>query len=292
MPPASQPHPGDQADRPQASRLRIGDWLLTLLVFFVAGGDAAPHRNEAHYLCRLKHFWDPEWCQGDLFLESPDAHFTVVWLFGWVTLWLSLDATAWLGRFLSWALLAWGWNRLVWRIAPRPLLAPLGAALLVVVTELMHFAGEWVIGGFEAKTLAYGLVLLALRDALDDRWNRAWVLLGGASALHALVGGWSVVALLFSWAICRRRPSLPGMAPGLVVGGLLSLAGVLPALALNQGTPPAVVEEANQIYVYKRLAHHLAPLTKEPEWIARQAGAHSRLLLALAVLHAVLATDA
>lgn len=263
------------------------DAALVFLVFFVAGGDPAPAVNEAHYLCRLKHFWDPAYCRGDLFLESPDAHFTVVWLFGWVTQFLSLEATAWLGRLISWALLATGWTRLASRVTARPLMAPLGAALLVYGTQQMHFAGEWVIGGFEAKTLAYGFVLLAIADAVDARWNRAWLLLGVASAFHALVGGWSVVALGAAGLVSRQLPPPRSMLPGLVGGGLLAMAGVGPALALNLGTPAEVVSEANQTYVFVRLPHHLAPLTKGKDWLLERSGGHLKLLAIFAVLHAL-----
>ncbi|MEN0109179.1 MAG: DUF6798 domain-containing protein [Planctomycetota bacterium] len=250
---------------------------MTLLVLLVAGGDPPAHRNEAHYLCRLKHYWDPGYCAGDLFLESPDAHFTVVWLFGWVTRVVSLEATAWLGRGVSWLLLAWAWQRLISRLAAPAWLAPLGMAAIVTLTEQTHFAGEWLVGGFEAKTLAYPLVIFALCDAMDGRWNRAWALLGGASALHALVGGWSVVALLVAWLGLRTRGAPPfwAMTPGLAVGAALSLAGVGPALALNVGTPGDVVAEANQAYVFTRLPHHLAPLTKPWGWIGERAGRHA-----------------
>src|SRR3990172_7256102 len=86
---------------------RLWETLLIVLVFFAVAGDPVPHNNEPHYLCRLKHFWNPAWCAGDLFLESPDAHTVFVWSFGWVTKWVSLSATAWVGRVLAWTLLAW-----------------------------------------------------------------------------------------------------------------------------------------------------------------------------------------
>ena len=103
---------------------RLAEVLLILLVFFALAGDPAPHQNEPYYLCRLKHFWNPSWCAGDLFLDSPDAHLTFVWTFGWLTKWLSLSATAWTGRVFVWALLAWAWQRLSWRIVPRAILLP------------------------------------------------------------------------------------------------------------------------------------------------------------------------
>ncbi len=249
-------------------------WLelgLVFLVFFVAGSDAAPHRNEAHYLTRLKHFWDPGWCAGDLFLESPDAHFTVVWLFGWVTRFASLEATAWIGRVLTWGLLAWGWTRLARLAAPRPWIAPLTAALFVTLTEQTHLAGEWVIGGFEAKCVAYAFLFFGLADWITGRWNRVWILLGIASAFHALVGGWSVVALLGVWAIAEgRRPPWRAMLPGLLTGGVISLLGVVPALALTHDAPPELTAQANQIYVFTRLPHHLAPFSQPSGWLVER----------------------
>ncbi|MGL4513507.1 MAG: DUF6798 domain-containing protein [Lacipirellulaceae bacterium] len=259
----------------------LGTTLLVLAVFFVAGGDTPPHRNEAHYLCRLKHVWDPSYCAGDLFLESPEAHLTVVWLFGWITRFVSLEATAWIGRVASWVLLAGGWVALCRGVGVRQWLAPVAAGLLVVGTEQGHFAGEWIIGGFEAKTLAYGFVLFALASAAAERWNAAWVLLGIASACHALVGAWSVVALLAAWFTGRGRRTFGSMTPGLVMGGLLALPGVLPALALNSGADPAVVAQAQQAYVFERLAHHLAPLAKPPLWLVDRLGRH---LLCIALL--------
>lgn len=240
--------------------------------------------NEAHYLCRLKHYWDAGYCPGDLFLESPDAHFTVVWLFGWVTQFLSLEATAWLGRLLSWAVLACAWQRLVGRVATTPFLGSLGAVLLVAGTRQCNLAGEWIIGGFEAKTLAYGLVMLALVEAIENRWPRCWLLLGLASAFHALVGGWSVVALGASAAVLGVLPPVGTMWPGLVGGAVLALAGIVPALQLNVDAPAEIVSQANVIYVYDRLPHHLALLSQPTDWIVGRAVRHLIVLVSFAAL--------
>ena len=217
-----------------------GYWFeasLAWLALLAVAGDPPPLRNEAHYLCRLKHFWDPGYCAGDLFLESPDAHFTVVWLVGWATRFVSLEAVAWIGRAVSWGLIAAGWARLTRRVTPLPLAAPVGVALVALLTEQGNFAGEGMVGGFEAKSPAYGLVLLALADAAAGRWNRAWVLLGGASAMHALVGGWSVVALMGAWWWTPGAPRFTAMLRGLFAGGCLSLAGVLPPCGSTTACP-------------------------------------------------------
>jgi hypothetical protein len=289
---------------PQPAAARWWEVLLILLVFFAMAGEPAPHVNEAHYLSRLKHFWDPSWCTGDLFLDSPDAHGLFVWSFGWVTRVLSLTATAWVGRALAWTFLAWAWQRLSWRLVPVPLASVLAAALWVTLTETSHLAGEWVVGGVEAKCFAYAFVLLALRDLVDGRWNRVWILLGAASAFHVLVGGWSVVICAAIWlkekgdrsifsrhtrrdgAIETKNGPIPffGMLSGLAVGGLIALAGVVPAIALTWHQRREIVVEANQIYVFERLPHHLALLTLPYDDVSLRIARHALLILALWVL--------
>ena len=54
------------------------------------------------------------------------------------------------------------------------------------------------------------------------------------------------------------------MLPGLAFGILLSMAGVVPALLLSSGQTAETIAEANQIYVFERLRHHLAPLALPP----------------------------
>ena len=49
------------------------------------------------------------------------------------------------------------------------------------------------------------------------------------------------------------------MWPAILGGLLLSLPGLIPALTLNWGADPQTLRLANQIYVYRRLAHHLDP---------------------------------
>jgi hypothetical protein len=266
--------------QPFAQRLvEIG---LILLVFFIAAGDPPPHVNEAHYLCRLKHFWNPAWCAGDLFLESQDSQYVFIYAFGWVTSFLSLTATAWVGRVATWALLAYAWQRLSWRLIPQAFASVMSAALFVAINSTAQLAGEWVVGGVESKCVAYGFVLLALRELVDHRWNRLWLLLGAATAFHVLVGGWSMIVCAFLWLIDDRR-TVPfrSMLPGIAGGGALALVGLVPAVLLTWNEPPELVGEAARIYVFERLPHHLAPLTLPEYEPARCIIRHTLLLVAL-----------
>jgi hypothetical protein len=264
--------------------------LLIVVVFAAATGDPPPHVNEAHYLSRLKHYWDPTWCQGDIFLQSPDTQLAFIWLFGWVTRLVSLTATAWIGRAIAWATIAWAWQQLSWRIVPRRFAAVLSASVFIGLNYYFHMAGEWVVGGVEAKCFAYAFVLWALREMLDDRWNRVWLLLGAATAFHPIVGGWSGVVCAGIWIIeGREKQSLSGMLPGFIGGGLLGLIGIVPALLLASGVPADVVAESSRIYVFDRLPHHLAPLSLASAEVTRRLAGHAGLLLVLACFTFVLA---
>jgi len=238
------------------------EFALILAVFFIVGGAPTPHVNETHYLTKAKHYWDPSYCPGDMFLDSADPHLTFYWAFGWLTRFVSLPAVAWIGRLAAWLLIAIAWQRLSRAIVPAPWTAALSAAVWLALIEHGNFAGEWVVGGVEAKCFAYGFVLLGLAAMATGRWTATWIWFGAAAAFHVLVGAWAVLAGLCVWVTDPdARMPLAKMLPGLIAGGLLSLPGVSPALMLERNADPAVVEEAARIYVFDRLPHHLAPLT-------------------------------
>lgn len=231
-------------------------WIF--LIFFLFAGSPPPDVGESHYLTKARHYWDPAWCAGDLFLESKDAHWTFYWTFGWVTKLCSLTATAWIGRAVTWALLAWSWRRLSWAVVPRPLYSLLSAGVMLLLLRHFHMAGEWIVGGVEAKGLAYVLVFLALEAIVRNRWRGALLLAGGAGAFHVLVGGWTVVAIGLAWlAAVGERPKLLSLFPAAMGGLVLALPGLVPAIALNWGVPKETVQEAARIYVFERLSHHL-----------------------------------
>jgi len=254
----------------------LGRWtaatevVLIFLLFFLYAGGPPPDVNEAHYLGKAKHFWNRDWCPDDHFLESADAHLVFYWTFGWLTKYLSLPATAWVGRILTWSLMAWAWRRLSVALVPRPLFSAVSAALFLLFSGRCHMAGEWVVGGVEAKGFAYVLVFFALAELVHDRWNRVWVALGAASAFHALVGGWAVVAAGVSWLwMGKHRPPWQNMLPALLVGLLLALPGLIPVLQLDRGVEAAVMDLARRIHVFQRLSHHLLLRTFEPLLIVR-----------------------
>jgi hypothetical protein len=249
-----------QADAtPKANQrlLIVADVFLGVVLCYLLVGGPVPDVNEAHYLAKARHYWQPEWGNDDIFLESDDTHLAFYWSVGWITAWLPLVAAAWVLRLSIWLFLSWSMSRLVQTLSPGAFRGGWAVGLFTWLMMNFHLAGEWVVGGAEAKGVAYGLVFLGIEAMCRNRWNRTWFLFGGAAAFHVLVGGWSVVAAAVAWlCVGRSRPSLQSMWRGLLAGGAFSLLGLLPALATS-AAEPGIAAEANWIYVYKRLPHHL-----------------------------------
>jgi hypothetical protein len=242
---------------------------LIFLLFFLQAGWPVPDVNEPHYLSKARHYWEPAWCANDFFCDSADAHQVFYWTFGWLTRYVSFATAAWVGRIVTWGLIAWAWRRLSWTLVPVAWYSVLSAALWVMLTDRCQMAAEWVIGGVEAKGFAYALVLLGIEMLVRGRWTGAWLLFGAASSFHVIVGGWSVVASGIVWMFSRDRPSLSQSILPLAGGLLLALPGLAPAVALTSGVDPQTVADANRIYVYERLYHHLLPQRFPPLFILR-----------------------
>lgn len=236
-------------------------------MFALHAGWPIPDVNESHYLVKAKHFWNPDWIPRDFFLEPPsgapwwaEGHILFYALTGWLTLWAPLYSYAVIGRVLTWLIMAIAWRQLSIALVPRSWLAPLTAALFVCFNEHFQMAGEWVVGGFEAKGLSYALMVFALAAMVRGRWRLACFLTGIATALHVLVGGWAGVALMGVWlSDAESRPSAREFLFGLLLIALPALLGIVPALALDRGATPEMIEQSRMIYVLHRLPHHLIP---------------------------------
>lgn len=272
-------------------------WLVGLLVALfciLVCGQAPPDVNESHYLAKARHFWDPNFCPDDLFLSSADAH----WLFfastGWISLWVSLDAYAWVGRVTVWLAFAWMWVRFTSLIFRTGWSILTSAVVFWILNWKFHLAGEWVIGGFEGKSIAYVFVVLGLSGWMRRSWPELILGWGGAIGFHALVGAWFGCALALSEIALRLGPRLsfaPGAAAFCDAGPKTALAtdltvaakaektrvgrnGIWPAVQIACGcglaliglaaagwsqlgaTPPDLFAAA-RIQVTERLAHHL-----------------------------------
>jgi len=260
-------------DQRLSRRTVICEVLLVIGVFLVYAGDPPPAINESHYLVLAKNFWQPQWCGEDLFAASDKPHVLFHATFGALTQSFSINTSAWIARLLGWGLLAAGLRAVCRAVTDRDYACVLVAVVWIAGIEWFNFAGEWVVGGIEAKVPAYALALFAMSQMARGRWGRVWPLLGLASAFHVLVGGWTVIAAMFAYLIAGRGVARPSqqIIP-LVIGGAIAMVGLVPGLQMSAATDPAQSIAAAKIYTYARLSHHLLPTSFPALWYWRHTG--------------------
>ncbi|MEI8372899.1 MAG: DUF6798 domain-containing protein [Planctomycetota bacterium] len=254
-------------------RQAILETVLIFAVFCLQGAWLLPEVNEPYYLGKAIHYWNPQWASSDWFLHTADAHAVFYYSVGWLALILKPTAFAWTVRLLTWSLLAWSWQRFSRAVVPKAWASILTATLFIFLLQHYNMAGEWVVGGAEAKGFSFVLVFLALEALVEGYWNRMWLLLGAASAFHILVGGWAAIAAGTVWMLrsgnsptasgaaqrqfCIKDCALSLVAP--LIAFVLALPGLVPVLLMNRGVEPDVAAQAYQIYVFERFSHHLDP---------------------------------
>jgi hypothetical protein len=251
------------------------DVLVTMAIMSIYGGSVCPDVNESHYMTKAKNFWDPSFCPNDLFLNSADAHWFFFVTFGLATKFTSLPIATWIGRLVCWFALSYGWCRFATLLAPIRLVGCSSVLLLLASIHWGQLAGEWVVGGCEAKCMAYAFSFLGLTAAARRDWPWTLVHFGIACAFHILTGGWIALALVLAVitrAIAKRffpkwfgsdsndtfvKRSQGYKLACVLVGAMFFAVGLVPALALNFGVDTATTEMGAMIYVFARLPHHL-----------------------------------
>jgi hypothetical protein len=256
-----------------SARLLAITVLAALFLSFSLVRSPIPGVNESHYLCKARHYWQPEWCRGDLFLESANPHAVFYWAFGWFTTRLSLAQAALLIRGGQSILLAIGWLALGTRLSGDTRRALTAAALFLLLQATGTWSGEWLVGGAESKVWAYGFLMLAAAWGLDRAWWRCAVAGGLAVSMHPVVGCWGAVIAALGWGIsvvfrsakdrpfAEQKATLLSLATAVTLFAVTSLPGLIPAVQSLAAPSPQIASEADYLQVAVRLSHHLDPLT-------------------------------
>ena len=250
----------DGKNQPQSLVGFSGIFFLIFCVFFVYAAEPVPAVNESHYLLKAYVTYHPGPLQEDIFLGSADTHWLFFRMAGLLTLFCSLDTTAWILRIAGWGLVAFGWLRLVERSRLPTIVAPFLAAAWLCGMYYGQLSGEWVVGGSEAKVIAYALLFIGWSYLFTSKPYWVWPWLGASAAFHVLVGGWGVVATAIALLLVdlpQLRQQFKQHLMFLFLGGALSLPGLVPALQTTAGVSAAENAEASQVYVYQRIPHHL-----------------------------------
>ena len=269
-----------------SSMLRLGAnprlaqaWVQWMAVFaFLCFGflleDNMGAVNEVDVLPLARQFVNPDWIPQDWYLNQPIGYrFLFSGLVGWMaSAWGFLVASI-VGRLLCYALISLGLMRI-----GRHLRLGLPFLLLAIALFLYGWqdqgmiAKEWIVGGLEAKSVAYGLVLLAIADGLQQSDRRMAILLGVATSFHVLVGGWAMLAVAGAWLTerhqsWRQASTLPTLGLLYLGGAVFAIPPVLEQLLAAADPAPTTIlgVPASFIYVFFRLPHHLNPLSW-PAW--------------------------
>jgi hypothetical protein len=266
---------GESEQRQRTWGRAIPEIAGIVLLFAASGAWPTPDVNEAVYVSMARHLADPAWGADEFFLDAPDAHGVFAILFGPLAAAVPLETAAWIGRVAGWLALAIGFRLAVAPVITGTLPRLVAAAIFALALRHTTAAGEWMIGGCEAKVFAWAFVLAAVGDVARGRWPRAWTFAGAATALHPIVGGWAMVAIVLARAFAARASDPVAVPRGalawsaLLAGAALAAWGIVPALGLNAGATAAERAQGSFIYVVERLPHHLLPRTFAGGMVAR-----------------------
>lgn len=231
---------------------------LTALIFILLALNLltfVPQTNEEQYLLYAHQFFNPEWIPGSVMAtEFPGARLLFEYIFGPIVHFVGFEATVFFGRLVTYFLLAIPLAKIFKRLN----FSNLQALLLLqifVLTKQSFYAGEWIFGGIEAKSVAYIFLFWGVLFLLREKYFRAFACTVAATYFHVLIGGWFAVSV-FLVLLFRRMPFAQIFKLGLFYGVL-----ILPLLLyLASGIFAGEVNtdlNLNHIYVYFRNKHHV-----------------------------------
>lgn len=223
---------------------------LYYLGFVLAG-------NEEQYLGYARKFFDPSWMEGsDVFDDFPGSRILFQWITGFFLQHFSFEQVAFWGRLISYILVAFPLAGIV-RMTGISNIAFLIWFPVFYLPQQSLFAGEWIFGPLESKTISYVFVLASLYFLLKEKDLHSVVLAIVAIYWHLLVGGWWAF-YLFVYLVLRRT-SLKKliMLAGMFLLLFLPLLYFLYSGLIKDNSPIVNGINTNFIYVFFRNPHHI-----------------------------------
>lgn len=226
----------------------------------VVYGFAAPVANEVVYVPLLKAAADPSFLPNSdwRLLGSDRLLFSL--LFGWLTHWLTLTQVCLVGRVVCWIALANASLRLGSRLGLSSLWAAAVICLWLTLGQSV-VAGSWMFGGFEAKCIAYAMLLNGIERLLAQKWTVGSGLVGLAMSFHAavgLLGGFCAALMILTSVFITRELDRKGLVKAIVAAGAGSSLGWVGLLSY----PTAPASPADyEFAVHQRMPFHLDPFT-------------------------------
>jgi hypothetical protein len=231
--------------------------LLLICVALVLNreGQRVPGGNEKTYLLYIYKAWHPDFLAGDWTFQEPTAgHPVFNYLAGWPTLHMSLETVGWIGRFFCWTLTFIALLRIgsFFRI-PRWVVTSM--ILIWMFQRQAFIASEWIIGTFEAKSVAYVCLLFAIDFALRKQLILPAILTGLAFTFHTEIGLWGGAAIGLAFATMNPWKKTVVFA---AIAAVFAVPGIVTALPLMLAQRSLSAADA-QYMVTVELPFHLNP---------------------------------
>ncbi|NET58446.1 MAG: hypothetical protein F6K47_20510 [Symploca sp. SIO2E6] len=226
--------------------------------------------NEVYALPLARQYADPTWVPGDWYYNEPAGYrLLFVALFGHLAVAWGFLATSIIGRLIYYTLISSGLVLLARKlgISLAPLLVGIGLFLYVNHYQGMA-AQEWLVGGVEAKSFAYGFFLLAIRLMLGGSYRLMALMLGLAASFHVLVGGWAFLAVV-GWLLWRRKQDFADISylgSVLLIYLVASGFAIWPVVQQLFTRIPSDYIDPSYLFVFVRAPHHLNPLSWDSDW--------------------------
>lgn len=181
----------------------IINYIIVFLSILILKGFPVPISNENIYLLLPYKIWNSNFLLNDWTFENPFLAHAVFNIFiSFFTLFFSVEALGWFGRVICWILtiiplfkIGRGYNIPHWIISV--------SILLWIIQGQSIVGNEWVFNSFEAKSISYLFLTYALLGILKNRDVLSSILLGLTFSFHAIVGFWSILAVLLSMILMR-----------------------------------------------------------------------------------------
>lgn len=131
-------------------------------------------------------------------------------------------------------------------------------------------AGEWIVGGLEAKVFAYSLCIFSLSSFLKDNHKRGFLFAGLSLSMHLLVGVYNLFCLIPLLLSCLKQKKIEfiNLLQGIsyfMIAGIIGISEIINSLFLN--TSQIIQEKGWDIYVNIRVPHHVIPDFSSNTWI-------------------------
>lgn len=228
-------------------------WLCFAFLFLAVilfCGKLVPYSNEFLYLPRL----EPNFLPNDWTFSVPaNEHWFFNFIFSLPARIFSLETVGWLGRIAVWiacliALLKLGRR---WEISYRAIAV---SVLLWLAFSQAVVNGEWIFGGFEAKTVAYVCLLFALVEFSKRKIIVPSILLGLSFSFHPAVGLWAIPAI--GLALLFEKIPMFDFVKIVVVTFIFSLFGLVPLFSEQLNAAANSFDDWRFIVLY-RVPWHL-----------------------------------